>query len=43
VPCSLIDTDYSTIKGGKRTEVAPTILELLSDYLLKEMTGDIPI
>jgi 2,3-bisphosphoglycerate-independent phosphoglycerate mutase len=43
VPCILIDTDYSTIEEGEMADVAPTILELLSVNLPKEITGDIAI
>jgi len=43
VPCFLIDPDYKTIKNGRLSDLAPTILTILGIEIPKEMDGNVLI
>lgn len=41
VPCILVDKQYKTIKNGRLSDIAPTLLTLLDIPIPQEMTGDV--
>ncbi len=43
VPCILIDADHKTVKEGKLSDIAPTVLKIMGLGIPKEMTGDVLI
>jgi 2,3-bisphosphoglycerate-independent phosphoglycerate mutase len=43
VPCILIDKDFKTVKEGKLSDIAPTILKMMGLEIPKEMDGHVLI
>lgn len=41
VPCILVDNDIKTIKNGKLSDIAPTILKIMKIAIPKEMDGHV--
>jgi 2,3-bisphosphoglycerate-independent phosphoglycerate mutase len=41
VPCFLIDNDYKTIRDGKLSDIAPTLLKIMGLDIPAEMTGKV--